>query len=662
MVAAINFSSKRMVLLNLLLVFFGVFVYAAEPPYKDCHGDNFIENSTFDINREILLHSLSSNASVTKFYKTSIGTDMDTVYGLFLCYNYVSRDDCTKCAEVATKDITNLCGKSKEALVWKENCEMRYSNQNFFGHLDVTGNVNQTNPKPFPDPERLKSTLSPILLNMSKLAAHSVDMVANATVSFPGYEPIHAIGQCTEDLSPDDCYACLKTAITNFSSCCYLYRGARIFSRSCFLRYEFYPLNRVPTPELAKHNARKKKLMIVVLSFGATAVLVTLIGFYIYCLAMRNQLSNRKDRFSCQKIQLPETNEHSDPSAMLQKFQALKNLDPQEFPYIPIESVKVATNNFSDSNKLGQGGFGPVYKGTLPTGENIAVKRLSATSTQGSDEFINEVLLIFKLQHKNLVRLLGFCVDREERILVYEYMSNSSLDLFLNDESKRAKVSWTVRLDIINGIARGMLYLHQDSRLRIIHRDLKPSNVLLDKEMNPKISDFGMARIFGGSECQASSTVKIVGTYGYIAPEFAMEGLYSTKSDVFSFGVLLLEIISGKRNAEFHLATRTTSLLSYAWRLWNEGNGEDLMDPLLDDTCSVDDFLRIMQIGLLCVQEDSYDRPTMLSVVMMLNSETTTLCQPERPAYSTGRLPNHQKTCYNNLSINDLSISNAYPR
>ncbi|KAK1396723.1 hypothetical protein POM88_006586 [Heracleum sosnowskyi] len=195
-------------------------------------------------------------------------------------------------------------------------------------------------------------------------------------------------------------------------------------------------------------QTRKNKWTIVVLSFGAATVLVALIGVYIFCLALRNQLRNRRYRVSRPQVQLPEISEHRDPYAMLQKFQALKNLDPQEFPFIPIESVRVATDDFSNSNKLGQGGFGPVYKGTLPTGENIAVKRLSATSTQGSSEFINEVLLIFELQHKNLVRLLGFCIDGEERILIYEYMSNSSLDVFLNDESKRAKVSWTHVTDL----------------------------------------------------------------------------------------------------------------------------------------------------------------------------------------------------------------------
>eukprot|EP00257_Ricinus_communis_P026367 XP_025013781.1 G-type lectin S-receptor-like serine/threonine-protein kinase At4g03230 [Ricinus communis] len=239
-----------------------------------------------------------------------------------------------------------------------------------------------------------------------------------------------------------------------------------------------------------------------------------------------------------------------------------------DVPFFDLESISAATNKFSNANKLGQGGFGPVYKATYPGGEAIAVKRLSSCSGQGLEEFKNEVVLIAKLQHRNLVRLLGYCVEGNEKMLLYEYMPNKSLDSFIFDRKLCVLLNWEMRYNIIVGIARGLLYLHQDSRLRIIHRDLKTSNILLDEEMNPKISDFGLARIFGGKET-AANTNRVVGTYGYIAPEYALDGLFSFKSDVFSFGVVVLEIISGKRNTGFYQPEKSLSLLGYAWNLWD---------------------------------------------------------------------------------------------
>ncbi|CAI9087669.1 OLC1v1021801C2 [Oldenlandia corymbosa var. corymbosa] len=232
-----------------------------------------------------------------------------------------------------------------------------------------------------------------------------------------------------------------------------------------------------------------------------------------------------------------------------------------ELALFSFSSVVAATNNFSDRNKLGQGGFGLVYKGELPGGQNIAVKRLSGKSGQGLEEFKTEITLIAKLQHRNLVRLLGCCIDGDEKLLLYEYMPNKSLDSFLFDPVKQKQLGWRTRFRIIEGIARGLLYLHRDSRLRIIHRDLKASNILLDEEMNPKISDFGMARIFGGNQNEAS-TNRVVGTYGYMAPEYAMEGLFSVKTDVYSFGILLLEIVTGRRNIGFR-STDNSSVIGY---------------------------------------------------------------------------------------------------
>ncbi|XP_044481976.1 G-type lectin S-receptor-like serine/threonine-protein kinase B120 [Mangifera indica] len=243
-------------------------------------------------------------------------------------------------------------------------------------------------------------------------------------------------------------------------------------------------------------------------------------------------------------------------------YNILHGQDSQDFPHFPLGIILEATHNFFDENKLGESGFGPVYKGILADGKEVAVKRLSRTSGQGLKELKNEVTLISKLQHKNLVRLLGCCLEGNESMLIYEYMPNKSLDFLLFDSTRSLELDWKRRISIINGIARGLLYLHEVSRLKVIHRDLKTSNVLLDNEMNPRISDFGMARIFGGNQNEAN-TNRVVGTYGYMAPEYAMEGLFSVKSDVFSFGVLLLEILSGKKNSRFYLSEHGQSLLNY---------------------------------------------------------------------------------------------------
>lgn len=307
-----------------------------------------------------------------------------------------------------------------------------------------------------------------------------------------------------------------------------------------------------------------------------------------------------------------------------------------DVPLYDFEMIVAATNNFSLSNKLGQGGFGPVYKGNFPGGQEVAVKRLSKSSGQGLEEFKNEVLLIAKLQHRNLVRLLGSCMKGDEKMLIYEYMPNKSLDSFVFDYEKCVLLNWEMRYNIILGVARGLLYLHQDSRLRIIHRDLKTSNILLDEEMNPKISDFGMARIFGGKQIEANTT-RVVGTYGYMSPEYAIDGLFSIKSDVFSFGIIVLEIISGKRNKLFYHQEQALTLLGHTWKLWNEDTGLDLMDGFLREDCNPGQALKCIQVALLCVQDNAVDRPTMSEVMSFLSSETAVVPNPKQPTFIVKR-------------------------
>ncbi|XP_068650609.1 G-type lectin S-receptor-like serine/threonine-protein kinase At4g27290 [Aristolochia californica] len=315
----------------------------------------------------------------------------------------------------------------------------------------------------------------------------------------------------------------------------------------------------------------------------------------------------------------------------------------QDLPFFSFSTISVATDNFSQQNMLGQGGFGPVYKGRMPNGEEVAVKRLSKTSGQGLEEFKNEVQLIAKLQHKNLVRLLGWCIHGEEKILIYEFMPNRSLDKFIFDTNGKAKVDWGKRFHIAQEIAQGLLYLHRFSRLRIIHRDLKASNILLDDAMNPKISDFGMARIFGGNQIEGN-TNRVVGTFGYMAPEYALDGLFSEKSDVFSFGVLLLEIVSGKRSSGMSSYDHSVSFLGHVWSLWRESKSLELIDSSLCDSFLPHEAERCIHVGLLCVQESPANRPNMSSVVSMLGNENAAMPSPRQPAFFNSGATTSQST------------------
>ncbi|XP_039689675.1 G-type lectin S-receptor-like serine/threonine-protein kinase RKS1 isoform X2 [Medicago truncatula] len=310
---------------------------------------------------------------------------------------------------------------------------------------------------------------------------------------------------------------------------------------------------RVDKVELANYNKKSKGVLdkkrlavIMVVSIVAIVILLSCVNYMWK--KKRKVMQQSKEDYSAEENDAQSTTHPN-------------------LPFFSLKTIMSATRYCSHQNKLGKGGFGSVYKGCLVNGQEIAVKRLSKESGQGKVEFKNEITLLVKLQHRNLVRLLGCCFEKEERMLVYEYLPNKSLDFFIFDQNQRSSLDWGKRFEIICGIARGVLYLHQDSRLKIIHRDLKASNVLLDAEMNPKISDFGMARIFGEDEIQAR-TKRVVGTYGYMSPEYAMEGRYSTKSDVFSYGVLLLEIIAGKRNTHCEIGRDSPNLIGHKKGPW----------------------------------------------------------------------------------------------
>ncbi|KAL2904555.1 hypothetical protein RDABS01_003265 [Bienertia sinuspersici] len=319
----------------------------------------------------------------------------------------------------------------------------------------------------------------------------------------------------------------------------------------------------------------------------------------------------------------------------------LQKIAAQEQKQFSYETLSKATDKFHPSHKLGEGGFGPVFKGKLVDGREIAVKMLSQNSRQGQKEFINEAKLLARVQHRNVVNLFGYCTHGDDKLLVYEYVSNESVDKLLFKPDRRQMLDWKKRYEIISGVAKGLLYLHEDSHSCIIHRDIKASNILLDDKWVPKIADFGMARLF--PEDQTHVNTRVAGTNGYMAPEYVMHGHLSVKADVFSFGVLMLELISGQRNSSYNLTLDAENLLEWAYKQFKKGKCVDVLDQSIATT-SVDEQVALcVQIGLLCTQSDPTLRPTMRRVVVLLSKKPTNLEEPTRPGFpgSRYRKPRH---------------------
>ncbi|XVF16842.1 hypothetical protein REPUB_Repub10bG0066800 [Reevesia pubescens] len=312
----------------------------------------------------------------------------------------------------------------------------------------------------------------------------------------------------------------------------------------------------------------------------------------------------------------------------------LRGLDLQTGTF-SLRQIKAATKNFDAENKIGEGGFGSVYRGLLSDGTVIAVKQLSSKSKQGNREFLNEIGMISALQHPNLVKLHGCCVEGNQLLLVYEYMENNCLSraLFGKDAKCKLKLDWPTRQNICLGIARGLAYLHEESRIKIVHRDIKTSNVLLDKNLNAKISDFGLAKLNEDDKTHIST--RIAGTVGYMAPEYAMRGYLTNKADVYSFGVVALEIVSGKSNTNYRPNEDFVYLLDWAYVLRERGSLLELVDPDLGSEYSSEEAMVMLNVALLCTNASPTLRPTMSQVVSMLEGRTAVQDLLSDPGFSS---------------------------
>ncbi|CAN8270179.1 unnamed protein product [Cochlearia groenlandica] len=333
------------------------------------------------------------------------------------------------------------------------------------------------------------------------------------------------------------------------------------------------------------------------------------------------------------------------PKSQMEKD--FKNLDFQISSF-SLRQIKVATDDFNPDNKIGEGGFGPVHKGELPDGTVIAVKSLSSKSKQGNREFLNEIAMISALQHPNLVKLYGCCVEGDQLLLVYEYLENNSLARALfGPQETQIRLNWPTRQRICVGIARGLAYLHEESRLKIVHRDIKATNVLLDKELNPKISDFGLAKL--DEEENTHISTRVAGTYGYMAPEYAMRGHLTDKADVYSFGVVALEIVHGKSNTSSRSKAETFYLLDWVHVLREQNNLLEVVDPRLGQDYNRREAMMMVQIGILCTSPSAADRPSMSTVVSMLEGNSTldveklieTSCRNDKDEESVRAMKDH---------------------
>ncbi|EOA22253.1 hypothetical protein CARUB_v10002842mg [Capsella rubella] len=620
---------------------------------------SFTPSSTYDANRRLVLSTLASNVSSqnNRSYNVSVGEGAGRIYALGLCIPRTDPKVCSDCIRAASEGLIKNCPNQTDSFDWRGDktlCFVRYSNNSFFKKIDLEptvtifstarflGNAPVEGNKTFAIYNRTWDALMDLMITRVGQYRYMSDISSQI-----GSYRIYTLMQCIPGISSEDCETCIRVSVHDYQSCCSEFIGGVVAKPVCFFRWDrdeyfgaFGNTQSLPPQESQATpltDGKNNSTGVIVGICVSAAILIVLLAL---------GLGIWKRRQSYKKMK-PQTDDDM--------------ISPQSLQF-DFATIEAATDKFSMNNKLGQGGFGEVYKGILPNETEVAVKQLSRNSGQGTQEFKNEVVIVAKLQHKNLVRLLGFCVERDEKILVYEFVPNKSLDYFLFDPKKKSQLNWKERYNIIGGITRGLLYLHQDSRLTIIHRDIKASNILLDADMNPKIADFGMARNFRVDQTE-DNTGRVVGTFGYMPPEYVLRGQFSTKSDVYSFGVLVLEIVCGKKNSSFyHIDDSGGNLVTHVWRLWNNESLLDLIDPAIKESYDNNEVIRCIHIGMLCVQETPADRPAMSTIFQMLTNSSITLPMPRPPGFFFRNKPNSDPLNYGSNLGQSSSMSVPFSR
>ncbi|KAH9288587.1 hypothetical protein KI387_032704 [Taxus chinensis] len=580
------------------------------------HGCSLIDSENppaFRENRAAVFSSLAKNVSSTRFATASNGQGANAVYGLAQCRNDLSLNDCSECHRESQNQIVTYCRDNFGARMIYDGCFLRYENYTFFDQAVDPGVSNVCSSEDSTSPRIFNNTVQKLLENINSEAVKN-EGFATGKMSANGLPtPLYGLAMCRKTLSTNSCDVCLQDA-TKYINGCPPRQDGKALEAGCYLRY-----STIPFFSIKSSSSRPSKIVLILIGTLGGAALIAILGvLFIYGRSFR--------KF---RTKVPERTQNEDTGEEEVYFAA------EEYPkgdrQFTYDALRAATQNFDPSMKIGEGGFGQVYKGTLSDGRDVAVKKLFVKqSTRAMDEFATEIKLISAIRHRNLVRLLGCCTRGMEKLLVYEFMPNMSLDKHLFGKP----LSWKMRLDVIVGTAHGLAYLNDESRFRIIHRDIKAANILLDNDFQPKIADFGLARLFPDDHTHL--TTRVGGTIGYTAPEYATQGQLTDKADVYSYGMLVLEIVSGRKIIDSNLSPEMELLLQWAWSLHEKNEEFELVDQRIakeESEMNKHDVLKVIRIALLCTQGAPETRPSMSNVVSMLTSNSEILVQPTPPAF-----------------------------